>query len=149
MKQLVTLGLFLLTVVASAQKIDFNEQKGYIAAGYDVVAYFSNKAVKGSSKFTYSFEGAKYRFSSQENLDTFKANPKRFVPQYGGWCAYGMADKGEKVTVNPKTFEIRNGKLFLFYNAFFDNTLESWLAENPNKLIKKADTNWSAIKFKS
>ncbi len=149
MKVIFTLLFLTVSFFGSAQQIDFNHQKGYIAGGYDVVAYFSKKALKGAAKYEYRYQGAKYKFSSQVNLETFKADPDKFTPQYGGWCAYAMADKGEKVSVNPKTFEIRDGKLFLFYNAFFDNTLESWLEQNPNELIKKADANWSAIKFKS
>ena len=145
--------LFILFISSStalfSQQIDYNEQKKFVANGYDVVAYFSNSAVNGSTKYRSVYDGASYRFSSQKNLDTFKANPKKYVPEYGGWCAFAMADKGEKVTINPKTFEIRNGKLYLFYDAFFNNTYESWLEETPAKLIKKADVSWSKIKYKS
>ena len=137
------------TTTIFSQQIDYNEQKNYIASGYDVVAYFSKRATKGDAKFEYKYDDATYRFSSQQNLDNFKENPKKYVPQYGGWCAYAMADKGEKVTINPKTYEIRNDKLYLFYNAYFNNTLESWLEEMPTKLIKKADASWTIIKFKS
>ena len=132
-----------------SQQIDYNEQRGFVAHGYDVVAYFSNSALKGSTKFEYKYDGASYKFSSQKNLDTFKTNPKKYLPEYGGWCAFAKADKGEKVTISPKTFEIRDGKLYLFYNAFFDNTYESWLEEMPAKLIKKADVSWSKVKIKS
>lgn len=132
-----------------SQQIDYNEQKSFVANGYDVVSYFLNSAVNGSTKYQATYDGAKYRFSSKKNLDTFKTNPKKYLPEYGGWCAYAMADKGEKVTINPKTFEIRNDKLYLFYNAFFNNTYESWLEESPTKLIKKADASWSKIKFKA
>jgi len=145
--------LFILFISSStvlfSQQMDYNEQKSFVANGYDVVSYFSNSAANGSSKYEFKFGGANYRFSSQKNLDTFKSNPKKYIPEYGGWCAYAMADKGEKVTINPKTFEIRNGKLYLFYNAYFNNTYESWLEEMPDKLIKKADVSWSKIKFKS
>ena len=149
MKQVLFILFLGFTTTVFSQQIDYNEQKNYIASGYDVVAYFSKKVTKGDAKFEYKYDDANYRFSSKQNLDKFKANPKMFVPQYGGWCAYAMADKGEKVTINPKTFEIRNGKLYLFYNAYFNNTLESWLGEIPTELIKKADASWTIIKFKS
>jgi len=149
MKKVFFIFLISSSTALFSQQIDYNEQKSFVANGYDVVAYFSNAAVNGSTKYQSVYDGANYRFSSRKNLDTFKVNPKKYVPAYGGWCAYAMADKGEKVTINPKTFEIRNGKLYLFYNAYFNNTYESWLEEMPAKLIKKADVSWSNIKFKS
>lgn len=149
MKKIILLSLFLSANIALGQQIDYNTPKKFIAEGYDVVAYFSNKAVKGATKYQLKYDGANYKFSSEKNKEIFKNNAQMYVPQYGGWCAYAMASKGEKVSINPKTFEIRNGKLYLFYNAFFDNTLESWLAEMPNELIKKADANWNKIKFDS
>lgn len=142
---IVLLQFSFLTV--SAQKIDYNIQDDYVAEGYDVVAYFSNKAIEGSSKYTTTHDGARYRFSSSANLNKFKSNPQKYVPQYGGWCAYAMGEKGEKVEVDPETFEIRDGKLYLFYNAYFNNTLKDWL-EEPVVLKKKADTNWKRIKYK-
>ena len=57
--------------------------------------------------------------------EVFLKNPTNFEPEYGGWCAYAMGDSGEKVTINPETFKIINGKLYLFYNAFLTNTLKS------------------------
>ena len=149
-KALLLFGLFFLSYITSyGQQIDYNKETGYIANGYDVVTYFSNKAVKGNKNFTFTYDNAKYKFSSKANLEKFKSNPEKYAPQYGGWCAYAMADKGEKVTINPKTFEIRNGKLYLFYNKFFTNTFESWLEEMPNKLVIKANSNWNKIKYKS
>jgi len=148
MKNLVII-LVLLSATSFAQQIDYNEQKGFVASGYDVVAYFSNKAVKGSSKFSYTFNGAKYKFSSQKNLDKFKNNTEMYVPQYGGYCAYAIGMNGQKVSVNPKTFEIRDSKLYLFYNSWGTNTLELWKKENPVELQKKADSTWVKIKHKS
>lgn len=123
-----------------------NIQKGYIAEGYDVVAYFNNKAIEGKKAFQYDYKGAKYKFASKENLIKFKKNPSKYSPEYGGWCAYAMAKTGDKVNINPKTFEIRDGKLYLFYNRYFNNTLKSWKAEGADKLQQKANVNWRNLK---
>lgn len=122
-----------------------NLKKGYAAEGYDVVAYFSNEALEGDKAFSTIFEGVKYKFSSQENLSEFKKNPKMYIPQYGGFCAYALAEKAEEVGVNPKTFQIIDNKLYLFYNAWGVNTLEKWNEEGPEILQKKADMNWKNI----
>lgn len=143
--------LFILGITissVSAQTIDYNLKKGFIANGYDVVAYFNNKAVEGSLAFVTTFDGAKYMFSSEENVILFKQNPHKYVPQYGGYCAYAIAEKNEKVSINPKTFLIKNGKLYLFYNAWGTNTLKLWEQNNPTELEQKADKNWKIIKFK-
>ncbi len=116
--------------------------------GYDLVSYFTNKAKKGKSKYTYIHKGINYYFSSTENMNTFKATPSKYLPQYGGWCAYAMGKKGEKVNMDPKNFEIRDGKLYLFYKSFFVNTYENWLKENPELLKEKANKNWSVMQTK-
>ena len=134
--------------MAFAQQIDYNMQGKYAADGYDVVAYFSDTAVKGSSKFTHTYDGINYRFANAENLNKFKENPTAYVPQYGGWCAYAMGAYADKVEINPKTFEIRDGKLYLFYNAYFTNTLDKWLEEGAEDLKTKADKSWESEKFK-
>lgn len=134
--------------MAFAQQVDYNKQSTYVADGYDVVAYFGDKAVKGSSKFMHTHDGVTYKFSSAENLNKFKENPTAYMPQYGGWCAYAMGAYGDKVAINPKTFEIRDGKLYLFYNAYFTNTLDKWLDEGAEDLKAKADKSWEGIKFK-
>lgn len=132
----------------SAQNIDYNLKKGYMAKGYDVVAYFSNEAIKGDNKIMTSYDGVKYKFSSKENLATFNKNPEKYIPQYGGYCAYAVALKNDKVSINPKAFQIINGKLYLFYDAWGTNTLDLWEKEGASILKEKADKNWQNIKFK-
>ncbi|WP_378179283.1 YHS domain-containing (seleno)protein [Aquimarina sp. SS2-1] len=141
--------LFLgMSLVLSAQQIDYNVKKGFVAEGYDVTEYFNNKAVKGESKFTVTHDNAKYKFASQANLERFKSNPEKFVPQYGGYCAYAIGAKAEKVDIDPETFEIRDGKLYLFYNSWGINTLTKWNEEGATALKNKADVNWQKIKTK-
>ncbi len=126
---------------------NFNLDEDYVAiGGYDPVAYFKyQEARKGKPEFSCSYQSVVYHFSSSETLELFKSNPKKYEPAYGGWCAYAMGKKGEKVNMNPETFKIQNGKLLLFYNRFFTNTLEDWEAENPDDLEKKADKSWQNI----
>ncbi len=125
--------------------VDFNTKKGFVAEGYDLISYFSNKPEIGDEKNTLYLRGLKFKFSSQENLIKFKANPDKYLPQYGGYCAYAIAEKGKKVSVDPETFEIRDGKLYLFYNSWGVNTLESWRENNPDELKEKADRLWKTI----
>jgi len=132
----------------TAQETDYNTKKGFIAEGYDVVAYFNNKAEKGSSKYVHTYDKVKYKFASQKNLDAFKNDPTKYVPQYGGYCAYAVGAKAEKVSIDPETFEIRDGKLYLFYNSWGINTLSKWNEEGAEALKAKADKNWETIKTK-
>jgi len=148
MRYLILTFLFIMSSV-SAQTIDYNIKKGYAANGYDVVAYFNNTAIKGNKRFTALFDGISYAFSTEKNLKLFNKNPEQYMPQYGGYCAYAVAIKRDKVSINPKTFQIKDGKLYLFYNAWGTNTLALWQQENDTLLAKKADSNWSTIKFKN
>ncbi len=124
----------------------FNLEKNAVAIqGYDPVSYFTkNKAVKGKKELAVFADGVTYYFSSAENKELFKKNYQAYEPQYGGWCAYAMGAKGEKVEVDPETFKILNGKLYLFYNSFFNNTLKSW-NKDENNLKTKADNSWKTI----
>jgi YHS domain-containing protein len=98
--------------------------------GYDPVAYFTaGKATKGSASLAVVHEGVRYHFASEQNKNLFKANPAKYEPQYGGWCAYAMGATGEKVSIDPETFKITNGKLYLFYHSWTNNTLPKWNKE--------------------
>jgi len=124
---------------------EFNLENKVAIQGYDPVAYFTQKkAVKGKKELATSYEGVIYYFSSQANKEAFTKTPASFEPQYGGWCSYAMGATGEKVGIDPETFKIVDGKLNLYYNAYFNNTLKSWNKDEVN-LKKKADANWKKI----
>src|SRR3954453_18095032 len=106
---IIMLGTFLvLSVVAMAQKSEVFIKGDAAIRGYDPVAYFkAGKPVMGSKDFVYQWKGANWYFASQENLDAFKASPEKYAPQYGGYCAYGLAD-GHKAPTEPDAWTIVN-----------------------------------------
>jgi YHS domain-containing protein len=123
----------------------YNLEEGVAIKGYDPVSYFTlNKAEKGKREFACSYQGVAYHFVSAADRETFQANPAKYEPQYGGWCAYAMGHDGSKVEVDPETFKIINGKLFLFYNRFFNNTLKTW-NQDESGLHAQADVNWQHV----
>jgi YHS domain-containing protein len=152
MKQLIlSMALILAGIVSHAQEDaalrtkHFNLDKGVAISGYDAVAYMKeNKAVKGTKDFAATYNGTTYYFASAADKDEFNKNPAMYEPQYGGWCAYAMGKKGEKVNIDPGTFKIVNGKLYLFYNKYFNNTLTDWNKDEVN-LKTKADANWQKL----
>lgn len=146
------MGISLLAVTCFSQdatlarKKQFNIEDGLAIRGYDPVAYFTlGKAVKGSTDNALYHQGITYYFSTTGNKEAFKKEPARYEPQYGGWCAYAMGAKGEKVEVDPKTFKVLDGKLYLFYNKYFNNTLTSWNKDEVN-LKQQADKHWMNFK---
>ncbi len=115
---------------------------GKAVGGYDTVAYFTEgKPVKGNSKFSYEWNKAKWLFSSQENLDLFKATPPEYAPQYGGHCAWAVAAKNDLVKGDPNFWKIVDGKLYLNYD---DSVQKMWLKDIPG-FIFGADNNWVGL----
>jgi len=109
--------------------------------GYDPVAYFTeDKAVEGSDEFTFEYNQATWLFSSQQNLDLFKADPTKYAPQYGGYCAYAVS-QGSTASIKPELFTIIDGKLYLNYS---DSINKKWRA-NKDNFIVDADRNWPQI----
>ncbi len=143
MRNLLLLFVVLTGTMGMAQQKINTDRKGVAAEGYDVVAYFDNLAVKGKSELKFTIDGVHYLFSAKENLEKFEKNSEKYIPQYGGWCAYAMGSKNELVAIDPKTFEIRNDKLYLFYNSWGINTLDLWIEEGAEGLKSKADSNWN------
>jgi YHS domain-containing protein len=130
---------------AAKRAKEYNLENKVAIQGYDPVAYFTQKkALKGKTALATTYEGVVYYFSTQTNKDAFVKNPSSYEPQFGGWCAYAMGSSGDKVEIDPETFKILDGKLYLFYNAYFNNTLKSWNKDEVN-LKKKAETNWKKI----
>lgn len=129
---------------SEVRKANFNISKGVAIQGYDPVGYFDGKPVMGKSEFKWEFNGVAYQFASASTLARFKASPGKFEPAYGGWCAFAMGDYGEKVKIDPLTYKIVDGKLYLFYNFWGNNTLKEW-NKNEEKLKGAGDRNWAKI----
>lgn len=150
MKKLAVLVLILISGISFAQNeakriTQYNLEDRVAILGYDPVGYFTQgKAIKGKKDVSASYQGVTYRFGTAENKEMFLKNPSKYEPQYGGWCAYAMGSAGEKVEINPETFKIIDGKLYLFYNAYFNNTLKSWNKDEVN-LKNQANSNWKKI----
>jgi len=120
---------------------NFNIKDHLAVQGYDVVSYFSGEPLEGKSSIQFTYKGIVYRFANIANQNTFKSNPEKYEPAYGGGCAYAMGESGEKGKVDPETFKIFNAKLYLFYNFWGNNTLEDW-NEKEVSLKTSADRNW-------
>ncbi len=109
--------------------------------GYDPVAYFTkSKAVEGSAKYTATHEGAIYRFSSKKNRDMFNANTDKYAPQFGGYCAMGVA-LNKKLDIDPKAFHIDDGKLYLNLNK---DVQKKWLTDVDGYVVS-ATRIWTGI----
>jgi YHS domain-containing protein len=131
-------------IVTESEKAFYNntDEKGVAIGGYDPVAYFtSNKALKGDKKYEARFEGATYHFTSQDNAETFKNNPRMFAPLYGGFCGYAMSDGGRRRPVNPKLFSIVDGHLILQHS---NGAVQLW-NKDVTQSKEKADSFWPAV----
>lgn len=140
------ISVLLLTAQIFAQSLKpevFSSTKGAIN-GYDPVAYFTNgKPVKGDSHFSLKWKEATWYFSSQMNLESFKNDPEKYAPQFGGYCAYGLS-QGHKAPTEPDAFTIVDGKLYLNYNK---DVKKKWLGDQSN-YIMQANHNWPELKNK-
>ncbi|MFM9938104.1 MAG: YHS domain-containing (seleno)protein [Hyphomicrobiaceae bacterium] len=111
------------------------------AAGYDTVAYHTqSKAVPGTGEFRVNWKGAEWRFASQRHRDLFVADPDKYAPQYGGWCAFAVA-AGVKATSDPLLFDLVGGRLYLNQST---GTQASWRRDQAG-MIQRGDQNWLRI----
>ncbi|NOH55473.1 YHS domain-containing protein [Vibrio coralliilyticus] len=126
-----------------AADIDMSvDQNDLAIKGYDPVAYFTDQgAVQGNSQFTATYKNAIYHFASSENRDQFRADPQAYAPQYGGYCAFGVA-MGKKFETDPQAWKIEDGKLYLN----LDKTVQKRWLEDTQGFIQDANGNWPTIK---
>jgi len=142
MKKTIALVVLTLTLGSVYSQKEVFSKSNLAIQGYDPVAYFKNsKPVQGKKEFSYSWRDATWNFASQENLADFKNNPEKFAPQFGGYCAYGVAD-GHKAPTSPDAWTIVDDKLYLNYNK---DVRELW-KKDQHGFIKKANKNWSTVK---
>ena len=114
---------------------------GIAIKGYDPVAYFTDgKPVKGDSRFTYTWNGAKWLFASQEHMDLFGKDPEKYAPRYGGYCAYAVS-QGTTADIDPDAWDIIDGKLYLN----LDKKVQRIWRQDIKGYIEKADQNWPSV----
>ena len=137
----VSLGLFPADRAEAKSYINKSFFGGVAIEGHDPVAYFTEgKPVEGKSEFTAEWKGAKWRFASAENKALFEKEPEKYAPQYGGYCAWAVA-QGETAGIDPQAWKIVEGKLYLNYNKEIQ---AKWEQDIPGN-IKKADQNWPKV----
>ena len=148
-------ALAMLPVLAAAQAdgaprrdlSHYNLEKGLALDGHDPTAYFpegGGEPTKGRTDLQTTHRGVTYRFATRENRERFLAEPSRFEPAYGGWCAYAMAS-GQEVEVDPESFLIEDGRLLVFYKGFLNDTRKKWRKQGSATLRPQADAHWSRL----
>ena len=127
----------------ASRKRNLNNENFIALRHFDPVSYFQSKPQKGTEKIQADYKGITYYFASEANRETFKKDPAKYEPMYGGWCAYTLATKGERARIDPTAYKIIDGKLFLFYNFSGDNRLKKWTDTKDQKALKiNAAKNW-------
>jgi YHS domain-containing protein len=110
-------------------------------SGYDPVAYFTEgKPVEGDRARSHDWQGATWRFATPENLEAFKADPAKYAPQFGGYCAWAVS-QGYTASADPQAWKVVDGKLYLNYNL---DVKKTWEQDVPGN-IAKADANWPTV----
>lgn len=141
----IVLIALLLAFTSQAALADNIEQATVAVSGYDVVSYHSEQGpLRGSGYFVSEHDGETYLFVDKQNKERFDNNPEKYLPVYGGYCAYGVS-VGKKFYSDPLAWRIVDGKLYLNLDAGIQKT---WLKDIPGH-IKKADANWPRIKNKA
>lgn len=142
MRRITLLSLFIALSLAVLAEEPVNKTLlGKAVKGYDVVAYFTQgRPVEGSGDHEVEWNGATWRFASAAHRELFAKDPRRYAPQYGGFCAFGVS-RGYAVGIDPEAWKIVDGKLYLNYNR---DVQAEWVKDIPG-FIAKADANWPKI----
>jgi len=139
---IVVVPLIALIGSASAGVINASTFSKVAIEGTDPVAYFTeSRAVEGKSNLIAEWNGAVWRFVSEENRKKFESDPARYAPQYGGYCAWAVS-KGYTASIDPNAWSIVDGKLYLNYSK---NVRKDWQVDAAGN-IAKADANWPKLK---
>jgi YHS domain-containing protein len=136
--------LHLSTIGAMAQRSEIYAPGGKAISGYDPVAFYTAASpVKGMDSLAYNWKGSVWLFANRQDLRSFSANPEKYAPQYGGYCAYGAA-QGHKASSEIDTWTVVNGKLYFNYNG----KIKGLWVKDQQEMIRTADKQWPAIKDK-
>ncbi|WP_420405576.1 YHS domain-containing (seleno)protein [Nisaea sp.] len=129
------------SAVAEEDRVYTGFLSNVAVGGYDPVSYFSSDGpVKGSEDHTLVYNGAEWHFATAANRDAFRQDPARYAPQYGGYCAWAVA-QGSTAKGDPANWKIVNGKLYLNYNSDIQKRWEQNIPEN----IQAGDRNWPRV----
>lgn len=143
------IGMFLVASGAQASGTEdpfaknFNQQGGVAIHGYDVVSYFKGAAQQGNKKFAVEYRDVTFLFVNRADADEFDANPEKYIPAYGGWCATAIGAMNKKLDINPSSFIIQDGGLYLFSTSM-GPAKEMWAKGLPG-IKQKADANWAQM----
>ena len=135
-------GIATLVALVAFVGLDHDTEAKAKLNGYDLVSYFVNdEPIVGRAEFSFEHDGETYYFANPQNRAKFSANPDRFMPQYDGFCSYGVS-LGQKLSIDPNAYRVVNGRLFLQLDP---GTREIWMEAEGNN-IELADKNWPLLK---
>ena len=137
----VVAGIALSVIALASFAGEFNESNGVAIKGYDPVAFFKeSKPVRGKDDLRFEYKGSTFVFANGDNRAAFAADPAKYAPQYGGYCALGTA-RGYKADIDAATFTVIDGRLYLNYNT---QVQREWAADRA-RFIRQADERWPTV----
>lgn len=127
-------------------RMEYNVDKQHVAVqGYSVVAYhLEHKAIQGNAQYSHEYDGITYYFQNLEELGFFMDAPQKYLPKYGGYCAFGVST-GKRLDIDPKNFKMIDGELYLFLLQEDFDSLKEWEKHNEKKMAEKADAKWEVL----